>query len=265
MFEQKVDALNKSIGLFPSMMVAYSGGVDSACLLRVAQDVLGNNVLGVIADTPSLPRKELAQAIELARSFGATIEVVRTDEFENPDYLSNPVNRCYFCKHALFEKMEELAQERSFSALAYGENADDMSQIRPGRRAAEEFKILAPLRDAGLTKDDVRRLSLEYGLPTSTKPASPCLSSRIPHGTPVTLEALSQVESAEEAIRSLGFRVFRVRHLGSRAKLEFALDELPRAQESSMKQRIREFVYSSGYAEVEIDPAGYRSPAAVTV
>ncbi len=222
--------------------------------------------LGAIADSPSLPRRALADAVALAKAIGAPLEVLRTEELQNPSYASNPLNRCYFCKAELFLKLDALAAERGFAAVAYGENADDMRQVRPGRRAAEEYSVIAPLRDAGLTKAEIRELSRELGLPTADAPAQPCLSSRIPHGTPVTLDALAMVERGEEWVRSLGFRVFRVRHLleageeEPRARVQIAPDEMPRLTDKAKAQLISGLA-AVGYREVEIDPAGYRSPA----
>ncbi|MGV3533001.1 MAG: ATP-dependent sacrificial sulfur transferase LarE, partial [Chthoniobacteraceae bacterium] len=214
--------------------------------------------------SPSLPRQALADALALARQIGAPVEVVTTQELQNPEYSSNPVNRCYFCKAELFRQMERLAADRKYRAIAYGENADDMRQVRPGRQAATEYQVLAPLRDAGLTKAEIRELSRELGLPTADAPAQPCLSSRIPHGTPVTLEALAMVEQGEAWVRSLGFRVFRVRHLAqegqpTRARVLVAPEEMGRLEE--VQAEIVGGLKAVGYAEVEIDPEGYRSAA----
>jgi uncharacterized protein len=258
----KIDALEGALREHAPILVAYSGGVDSACLLAVAHRVLGDRALGVIADSPSLPRQALADALELARNFGANVEVVRTQEFEDPRYLENPVNRCYFCKSELFLRLDELARARGFSAIAYGENADDPAHLRPGSKAAAEFSILAPLKQAGLTKADVRALSRELGLPTADAPAQPCLSSRIPHGTPVTREALDLVERGEALVRSLGFRVFRVRFLAGNppmARVQIAPEEmtaLPARLES-----LEHDLLAAGFGGVEIDPAGYRPTA----
>ena len=249
------------------LLVAYSGGVDSAYLLARAWKVLGSGMLGVIADSPSLPRQALADALGLAARLGAPVEVLRTGELENPEYASNPVNRCYFCKAELFSKMEELAVERGFRAVAYGENADDMRTVRPGRRAADEFRVLAPLRDAGLSKQEIRELSRELGLPTADAPAQPCLSSRIPHGTPVTAEALGMVERAEAFVRGLGFRVFRVRHMTGAdgvvlARLQVAPEEsglLAGLNTGELEAGLR----AAGYGGMELDPDGYRPPSEV--
>lgn len=242
------------------LVVAYSGGVDSACLLAVAHRTLGDHVLGVIADSPSLPRAALAEALATARSFGAAVEVVATEELADPRYAENPLNRCYFCKAELFQRLDALARARGFAAIAYGENADDPAHLRPGSQAAAEFAVLAPLKQAGLTKADVRALSRELGLPTADAPAQPCLSSRIPHGTPVTREALALVEAGEAFVRSLGFRVFRVRYVAGEspgARVQIAPDEMPRLAGLDLAAGLR----AAGFASVEIDPAGYR-PAA---
>lgn len=243
------------------LVVAYSGGVDSAYLLAEAHRTLGDDVLGVIADSPSLPRQALADALTLAEKLGARVEVVGTAELDNPDYASNPVNRCYYCKAELFTRLDALAKERGFRAIAYGENADDMKQVRPGRQAATEFSVIAPLRDTGLTKAEIRALSRALDLPSADAPAQPCLSSRIPHGTPVTAAALGMIEQGEAHVRSLGFRVFRVRHIAGgasiRARVQIAPDEMPRL--AAAGAALEAGLLAAGYAAVEIDPAGYRS------
>jgi pyridinium-3,5-biscarboxylic acid mononucleotide sulfurtransferase len=258
---EKLDRLQSLLRAHAPLLVAYSGGVDSTCLLAVAHRTLGDRVLAVIADSPSLPRKALAAALDVAGSLGAGVEVIATREFENELYVSNPPNRCYFCKAELFARMDALAAERGFTAIAYGENADDPAHLRPGSRAAAEFAVLAPLRQAGLTKEDVRRLSRLYGLPTADLPAQPCLSSRIPHGTPVTREAISLVERGEEAVRSLGFRVFRVRYLApSGARVQVAPDEM--ASVARLRDKLCEVLRNAGFVFVEIDPKGYGAPLA---
>ena len=260
-FLEKVARLDEQLRAHSPMIIAYSGGVDSACLLAQAHRTLGDAVLGVIADSPSLPRQSLANALALAKELGAEVEVVKTDELENPSYAENPLNRCYFCKAELFTRLDALAVERGFRAIAYGENADDMRQARPGRKAATEFSIIAPLRDAELSKSEIRELSRALGLPTADAPAQPCLSSRIPHGTPVTIAALGMIEQAEAWVRGLGFRVFRVRHLAEgalRARVQIAPEEMARLPELSTS--IEEGLIAAGYTGVEIDPAGYRSP-----
>ena len=258
---EKLAKLRAHLRAHAPLVIAYSGGVDSAYLLAEAHRTLGAQVLGVIADSPSLPRQALADALALAEKIGASAEVVRTDELANPDYATNPPNRCYFCKAELFTKLDALAADRGFRAIAYGENADDMQQVRPGRQAATEFSILGPLRDAGLTKAEIRELSRALDLPTADAPAQPCLSSRIPHGTPVTTEALGMIERGEAHVRSLGFRVFRVRHLADsaqpvRARVQIAPDEMPRL--AAVAAALESGLLAAGYAAVEIDPAGYR-------
>jgi uncharacterized protein len=254
----KVTALEEILRAHAPLVVAYSGGVDSACLLAVAQRTLGDRVLGVIADSPSLPRQALADALALARDFGATVEVLQTDELEDPRYAANPMNRCYFCKAELFQRMDALARERQFVAIAYGENADDPAHLRPGSQAAKEFSVIAPLKAAGLTKADVRALSRELGLPTADAPAQPCLSSRIPHGTPVTREALALVERGEAFVRSLGFRVFRVRFLeGENARVQIAPEEMARLP--AVRDDLTRGLVRAGFGAVEIDPDGYRA------
>jgi len=244
------------------LLVAYSGGVDSTVLLALAAEALGEQVRGVIADSPSLPRKAFAEAMRLAEQIGVPVEVLETEEMANPDYASNPMNRCFFCKAELFIQMEAYANRAGYAYLAYGENADDMRQVRPGRQAAAQFQVLAPLRDAGLTKADVRFLARERGLPNWDAPAQPCLSSRIPHGIPVTTDALRRIELAEEYLRSLGFRIFRVRHVNApgeppAAKLEFAADELPRATQET--ERITGGVEAVGFQRVTLDARPYGS------
>ncbi|MCC6356176.1 MAG: ATP-dependent sacrificial sulfur transferase LarE [Verrucomicrobiae bacterium] len=253
----KVHRLDRVLAGYGRVMVAYSGGVDSAFLLERAHAVLGAHCLGVIADSPSLARAELSAALELARRIGARVDVVRTHEFANPEYLANTPDRCYFCKAELFGVMERLAAERGFPVLAYGENADDMRQVRPGRRAAEEFEVVAPLRDVGLGKEEIRVASRAVGLPTAEKPASPCLSSRIPHGTPVTLEALGRVERGEAALRDMGFRVFRVRDHGELARVELGPEEFGSYDDPAIREGIERALRAAGYGRVERDPNPY--------
>jgi uncharacterized protein len=261
--QTKIEQLKAALLAQAPMVIAYSGGVDSAYLLAIAHETLGGRMLAVIADSPSLPRESLEAALALAREIGAPVEIVRTEEMSDSNYASNPFNRCYFCKAELFAKLDRLARERGFAAIAYGENADDMAQVRPGRQAATEFKVLAPLRDVGMTKAEIRAHSRHLGLPTSDAPAQPCLSSRIPHGTPVTLAALSMVERGEKIVRSFGFKVFRVRHIVEndqpRAKVQIAPEEMEGL--STSREKISQSLLELGYSAVEFDPQGYRSPA----
>lgn len=240
------------------LLIAYSGGVDSTLLLAVAHGVLGAQATGIIADSPSLPRASLAEALRAARGMGAAVEVVATRELEDPRYAENPLNRCYFCKAELFTRMDQLAKDRGFAAIAYGENADDPAHLRPGSVAAAEFSVIAPLKEAGLTKTDVRELSRKLGLSTADAPAQPCLSSRIPHGTPVTREALDFVERGEAIVRQFGFKVFRVRYQpadgGERPGAKVQLSEEEQEKLPSVRQTLLAALSASGFGRVEIDP-----------
>jgi pyridinium-3,5-biscarboxylic acid mononucleotide sulfurtransferase len=241
------------------LLVAYSGGVDSSVLLAVAVRVLRGEVLGVIADSPSLPRASLRGALEQAREFGASVEVLPTAEFSDPRYTANPPDRCYFCKAELFRRMDALAASRGFAALAYGENADDPPGARPGNAAAREFAVTAPLREAGLGKAAVRAIARDLGLASADAPSQPCLSSRIPHGTPVTPDAVALVEEGEAVLQGMGFRVFRVRLASAhppRALVQVAPDEL--ADALARETALAEALLARGFSSVEIDPAGYR-------
>lgn len=259
---QKVAALQEILRAHRPLVLAYSGGVDSAYLLAAAHEILGAEVLGVIADSPSLPRQALADALALARQIGVAVEVIQTDELANPAYVENPLNRCYFCKAELFTKLDQLARARGFAAIAYGENADDAHHFRPGAQAAAEFQILAPLKSAGLCKDDIRELSRRLELPTADAPAQPCLSSRLPHGTPVTAPALRMIENGEQWVRSLGFRVFRVRHVVEQATIRARVQIAPEEMGALAQRRpaLVAGLEAVGYATVEIDPRGYQMP-----
>lgn len=262
--QKKLSALRETLRAAAPVAIAYSGGVDSAFLLAVAAESLGTDCLGVIADSPSLPRRALRDALQLAASLGVSIEVIATGEMSEPNYTSNPINRCYFCKAELFARLEQLAEARGFRAIAYGENADDALQVRPGRKAAAEFAVRAPLKEVGLTKSEIRELSRTLDLPTADAPAQPCLSSRIPHGTPVTREALGMIERAEEVVREFGFQVFRVRHSLPSGRPQARVEILPNemrnlaGRSAALCSALREV----GYEEVLIDERGYRSPAA---
>lgn len=255
--ESKLARLATELRAHAPLVIAYSGGVDSACLLALAHRELGNEALGVIADSPSLPRRALAEALAEAEKFGAKVEVIRTAEFANPEYTANPINRCYFCKSELFLRMDELARSRGFRAIAYGENADDPAQLRPGSQAAKEFSVLAPLRSAGLGKAEIREIARLLGLEAAEAPSQPCLSSRIPHGTPVTPEAILLIEQAEEALRERGFRILRVRYLpNGGAQVVVGPNELLRL--FSIREEIESAFKNLGFLSVELDPVGYR-------
>jgi len=263
----KMSNLHADLKLHAPILIAYSGGVDSTFLLYEASRELGDGAVGIIADSPSLPRRSLGEALQNAKNFGAKVEVVATAELSDPRYSRNPVNRCYFCKLELFGKMQQLASERGFAALAYGENADDALLLRPGAAAASKFRVIAPLRSAGLTKMEIRLMSRQRGLPTADQPAQPCLSSRITHGTEVTRDALRMVEKAEEFVRCAGFSVFRVRYTANQqggrpeAKLQIAVEEMGKL--GPIEPKIRENLGELGFGEVKFDPNGYRPPPAI--
>jgi uncharacterized protein len=244
-----------------SMIVAYSGGVDSTLLAKVAHDLLGARSLAATAVSPSLAVSERDDARSLAALAGMAHVEVQTREAEDPRYVANPVNRCYFCKGHLFVELERLRLERGFDSLAYGAVTDDLGDVRPGMDAAREAGALAPLLDAGLSKAEVREASRRLGLPSADKPALACLASRVPHGTPVTLDRLRSVDAAEAAVRALGFRQVRVRHRGAVARLEVEPHEVARAL--ALEAELRDRVRSAGFDRLEIDPAGYGAKTAI--
>jgi len=256
---EKLRALLKSYG---SCLVAYSGGVDSVFLARVAHEVLGDRALAAIADSPSLPRRELAEALDIAAKFAFPVRVLQTQEFANENYTANPANRCYFCKHELFEELTPLAKAESFAVIAYGENASDVGDYRPGAQAAAEFQVRAPLKEAGLTKAEIRELSAQLGLPTADKPQMACLSSRVPYGESVTPEKLRMIELAEYALRDLGLHDVRVRHHEMQkqnlARIEVGREEMPKFLVDGVADKIASALKEIGYAHVTLDLQGYR-------
>ena len=277
---EKLRALLKSYG---SCLVAYSGGVDSVFLARVAHEVLADRALAAIADSPSLPRRELQEALDIAAKFAFPVRVIQTQEFANENYTANPANRCYFCKHELFEELTPLARAENFAVIAYGENASDTGDFRPGAKAAAEFQVRAPLKEVGLTKTEIRELSAQLGLPTADKPQMACLSSRVPYGETVTPAKLRMIELAEYALRDLGFHDVRVRHhelkvtsdkwqmtgesaramrpaspVTHLARIEVGLGELQKFLTDGVAEKIAGALKQIGYAHVTLDLQGYR-------
>jgi uncharacterized protein len=253
----KEAALQANLAALGSVLVAYSGGVDSAYLAYVAHRTLGDRAVAVTADSPSYPERHRQLAIRIAREFGLRHEIIRTHELERPEYRANPSNRCYYCKHELYTHLSHLAADRG-AVIVDGNNADDRGDYRPGRQAAREFGVRSPLDEVNLTKQEIRDLSRAAGLPTWDEPASACLSSRIPYDHEVTDEKLRQIEQAEQALRTLGFRIFRVRHHEELARIELARDEMPRALEPETNATIVRELKRAGYRYVSLDLQGYR-------
>ena len=241
------------------VLVAYSGGVDSAYLAWAAHEVLGEKMLAVLADSPSLARAQMRDAVAFAEECGIPLEIVRTDELENADYQRNDSMRCFHCKDELFGVMEQFATANDWAAVAYGVNLDDQGDWRPGQKAASQHGVAAPLLEAGLTKADIRALASEAGLRVWDKPASACLSSRIEYGRKVTREALEQVERGEDALRAMGFRQFRLRHHGDVARIEIAREELEQALTLEMFARLSSEIKACGFKYVALDVEGFRS------
>ncbi|MGA2593226.1 MAG: ATP-dependent sacrificial sulfur transferase LarE [Bryobacteraceae bacterium] len=243
------------------VMVAYSGGADSAYLAWAAHQVLGGNALAITADSASLPESHKRDAESFVWQFGIPHDYIATQEFDNPDYLKNDANRCFHCKDELFTTLEELGRQRGIQHIIYGVNADDLGDYRPGQNAAKLHQAKAPLVEAGLTKAEIRELSRMAGLPTWDRPASACLSSRIPYGTPVTIQNVKTVERGEEELKALGFRQFRVRHHGELVRLEIAKDEMAKALTPEMALRFTAIFRELGFQYVTLDLEGYRQGA----
>jgi len=255
----KDDALRARLASLGSLLVAFSGGTDSAFLAWSAHQVLGERMLAVLADSPSLPRRELKLAIEFAEHWKIPLKVVKTDEMSRPEYTRNNVSRCFHCKDELFSVMEHECIALDFQYIAYGKNLDDQGEFRPGQRAAEQHQVVAPLAEAGLTKQEIRSLARRSGLIVWDKPASACLSSRIEYGRPVTREALGVIEAGEEALRELGFRQARARHHGDIVRIEVSREELHRAFSPEMAAQLASIFKRLGFEYVTLDCEGYRS------
>lgn len=254
----KADRLYDLLAELDSVIIAFSGGVDSAYLACTAASVLGSRALAVTAESPSYPDSHRQLALRLAREFKLAHELIRTDELENPDYRANAANRCYHCKTELYEHLAAVARARGFAAVADGSNADDRGDYRPGRQAAREHGVRSPLDEVGLTKDEIRLLSRAAGLPTWDEPASACLASRIPYGSEVTDEKLRMIERAEAVLRENGFRICRVRHHDTVARLEIARGEMARALDPGISARLVDGLKAIGYQFVSLDLQGYR-------
>ncbi len=254
----KDQALRQTLASFESVVVAYSGGVDSVYLAYVASQTLGDRALAVTADSPSYPERHRRLAIDTAAQFGMRHEIIRTHELDRPEYRANPANRCYFCKHELYAHLAQIAADRH-AVVVDGNNADDRGDYRPGRQAAREFGVRSPLDDVGLMKHEIRELSRRAGLPTWDEPASACLSSRIPYHSEVTDEKLRMIERAERALGALGFRVCRVRHHDELARVEIGRDEMARALDPEIGTAIVRELKAIGYRYVTLDLQGYRT------
>ena len=257
--ERKERVLRARLASLDGLLIAYSGGTDSAFLAWTAHEVLGERMLAILADSPSLPRRELKLALEFAEHWNIPLKVIATEEMEREEYTRNDASRCFHCKDELFTLMERQRAELGFRHIAYGKNLDDQGDFRPGQRAAEEHRVLSPLAEAALTKQEIRSLSRRAGLDVWNKPAAACLSSRIEYGRPVTREALAAIEAGEEALKSLGFAQARVRHHGEIVRIEIARDELSRAFAPEMAAQLVPIFKKLGFKYVTLDCEGYRS------
>ena len=257
--DMKFQKLKDSIQDLGSVAIAYSGGVDSTFLLKVAADVLGNKVIAITAKSTTYPEREFKEAVKYIGDIGAKHIVIISEELEIEGFAKNPIDRCYFCKKELFSKVRKVADDNNINAVLDGSNADDVSDYRPGMKAANELKVISPLKDAGLTKDNIRELSKRLGLPTWNKPAFACLSSRFPYGNEITVEKLSMVERAEQFLLDLGFRQIRVRHHGDIARVEVNVEERSKFFSTEMMDKVANELKSIGFKYVTLDLLGYRT------
>jgi len=257
--ENKLVLLKKILAEMGKVLVAYSGGVDSSFLASVANEVLRSNSLAVFASSPLSPPGEREEAESFARRAGFRLKMIETHEMEDPNFLTNPPERCYYCKKELFQVLQEIARSENITWIADGTNADDLSDYRPGRRACLEAGVRSPLLEAGLTKDEIRLLSRQKGLPTWDRPASPCLASRIPYGTRITPEILTKIAAGEKYLHSLGLRQLRLRHHGEIARLEIDIKDICVVLQDKVREDIVQYLKSLGYRYITLDLSGYRT------
>ena len=255
----KFKTLKDSLEKLGSVAIAYSGGVDSTFLLKVASDVLGDNVIAITAKSSTYPEREFKEAVKYIESIGAKHIVIISEELEIEGFAKNPINRCYFCKKELFSKIRKVADDNNINAVLDGSNADDVGDYRPGMKAAKELRVISPLKDAGLTKSDIRELSKRLGVPTWNKPAFACLSSRFPYGNEITVEKLSMVERSEQFLLDLGFKQIRVRHHGDIARIEVNVEERDKFFSIGMMDKVGNELKSIGFKYVTLDLLGYRT------
>lgn len=255
----KFERLKEILSDMGKVLIAFSGGVDSTFLLKVAQDVLGGNVLAVIASSETYPGREREEAVRLAQMLNVRYMVIDTEELDNPDFSSNPPERCYFCKKELFSKLKDIADAEDIPYVLDGSNYEDTTDFRPGIKAAEELKVRSPLKEARLLKKEIRQLSKKLGLPTWNKPSFACLSSRFPYFSEIEPDSLKQIDQAEEFLRGLGFKQIRVRHHGQTARIEIEQDEFPKIIKSGIREEVVENFKRLGYTYITLDLAGYRT------
>lgn len=257
--QEKYDKLKELLKSYNRLVIAFSGGVDSSFLARVAHDVLGDNVLAVTARSATYPEREFKEAVEFAKTYEIPHRVIVSEELEIEGFSNNPVNRCYLCKNELLDKVIDIAKNEGYNYVAEGSNKDDLGDFRPGLQAVKEHGVVSPLREAGLTKEDIRELSKELSLKTWNKPSFACLSSRFPYGQTITIEKLNMVDKAEEFLLNKGFTQVRVRHLGDTARIELQADEISRMLEPQLREEIVNLLKSLGFIYCTLDLAGYRT------